>query len=173
MSVIIKEKILWADMEDSSDEELPKSTIKNNIIIDDFNSIMSLSTIQNSNKLYNYVTARFKNFSCSGLNNISKNLSNIQNIKIEFFYTRRNLRINKIYKNISKEQFTETFNVVTTEYKKTQDTNILIKKLYQYCFVDEDKLYLPFFCVDEKYFDTIRSFDSNKSYKVMFYPLSI
>jgi hypothetical protein len=171
MSINTKEKKMsWADMEDSSDEEPSKNNLKTNIVIEGFDTI---SYIENSSKLYSYVIARLKNFSCTGLNTINKNLSNLQNIKIEFFYTKRNLRINKIYKNISKEQFASLYHTLTDEYIKTKDTNVLVKNLYQYCFVEGEIIYLPFFYVDDKYFDTIRNFDSNKSYKLILYPLSI
>lgn len=189
-----KFKIAWADMEDSDDDtdnvdintdtkdsidtkdtidtnEEKKINISYDPIKDLIHNINNINNINNSKDIgmYNYVTARIKNLSNTGLNKIEKNIENYNQIKIEFFYCRRQMKIHKMYKNVTEEQFIRFYNTSLLQFENDNNTDNLIKNLFQYCFFREKNLYIPFFYVDNKYFDTIKFFDANKKYKVVLY----
>jgi hypothetical protein len=179
-------KLLWADMEDSdlSDDEnnlkgLNSATdIKsnNNIIFDNFNNLIAKAQDENYKKeIYSLVVARIKNYSHVGINKVEKNIQNFDNLKLEFFYTKRDLKINKIYKKKSLEDFTHNYNNVmkSINEKNVDKLNVINKDLLQYFIHTENYIYIPFFKVDGKYFDLIKYININKKYEIVLYPIQL
>lgn len=184
----------WADLSDSDDSDvfikpeyissnkkesnIKKDTKSNNInlLINDFET-----TINNSkndylkNKIYSLVNARMKNSSHVGLNKLDKDTNEWTKIKLEFYYTKRRLKIYKLYNNISLDLFREKFNTIKNTFINTIEDmkNNVETNIFQNCFICENILYIPFFKVDNKFFDIIKYYSNEKQYEIIFYPIEL
>jgi hypothetical protein len=160
-------KIFWADMEDSDDdnEDLFNNKIKNNNTSSNLTleQMINFYCLENNCiKIYNYVNAKIKNY--------SKPLPNV--LKLEFFYITRNKIINKNYNIISYHEFEKIYKLIDyTNIKLCENFN----KLFNYCFIIDNKLYLPFIQLnnEEKFFDVIKNIKEDIEYKIILFPIII
>ncbi len=171
----------WADLSDSDEEIIVDYNINK---INSFNitniTFEDVSTLVNNckekdfvNKIYTYVSARLKNYSQLGLNKMEKNIEEFDNYKVEFYYSTRKLKIQKFYKNLNYDLFVNTYKSLTDELKTTNNIYNFIKKITEICFSLDKVLYLPFFYVDNKYFDIIKHYNNKKVYKLILYPIQL
>jgi hypothetical protein len=157
----------WADLSDSDtdDESDVKviSTANSNLnnIKTTSNELENLIVDANNQdfqkNIFTFVTARIKNYSQIGLNKVEKNIKEFCNIKVEFYYPRRKLKINRLYKKISYESFKE-------KYDSLNGNMFSYKDFLQYCSIVDKIMYIPFFQVDNKYYDFIKYFSPYKLY---------
>lgn len=169
----------WADLSDSDSEVEEKNKDENFNITYTYNNLSEL--IINSNKedfkqkIYTLVNARIKNNSHLGLNKMDKNeLKDFENIKIEFYYTKRKLRVYKFYTKIQINNFEVSYKqLINSITNKDSMSFTYLNKFLQNCFVDKEILYIPFIKVDNKYYDLIKHFSATKMYEVVLYPIQL
>jgi hypothetical protein len=182
MSNQTNHKISWADMEESDEDnvdiidERDAKKIDSKILIikqDDFDKNINLDT----ELLYSFVNIRVKNLSYIGLNNLENNsnhnnVKNFENVKVEIYYPLRKLKIFKLYRKIDKDMFETMYNII----KSTDDTNSKLDKIndmFQYYFLYNNTIYFPFIKVGNKYYDTVKYYEYNKTYELILYPIKL
>lgn len=174
---------LWADLTDSDSEieQDDKNALptKNSNLVFTQKDIYELIKYSNNkefqNKIHSLVTARIKNYSHIGLNKmIDNDLKDFDNIKIEFYYTKRKLKIHKMYNKISIEKFDEKYKELLNCIC-SKDPNIykFLNSILQNCIVNERQLYVPFLKVDNKFYDLIKYYSDDKTYDLVLYPIQL